>query len=394
MNASSSVENFLTALAKSCDNRTFVGLSMTAHTGQDQTLKSLLIKPVLIKGQEKFSVTFRHKQCDIVKNFTAVELVDFIRARQPSFRLANLRTTQNDFILEAGRGGTLVVKVRQPSQTTRPDLSHDRKKQRIMPQSRPYLHSLGITDESGNVLKSAQDKYRQIDKFIETVAALLREGKQERTLRVLDMGSGKGYLTFALYDYLQGALGIDADVTGIERRDDMVGLCNRIAGDNGFSSLRFKSGSIADCDASGTDLLLALHACDTATDDAIAKGIAAGSRYIMVAPCCHKQIRREMEASKNPPSAELGFVLDHGIFRERQAEMVTDALRALILNYFGYKTQVFEFISDVHTPKNVMIVARKTSPGNDPAILKRISDAKDFFGIRNHHLETLTGLGT
>jgi hypothetical protein len=186
-------------------------------------------------------------------------------------------------------------------------------------------------------------------------------------------------------------LGKAVAVTGVEFRPDMVALCNNIARESSFVNLAFEEGTIADYDAKGTNVLIALHACDTATDDAIAKGIKAEADLIVVAPCCHKQIRREFEAGKTPK--ELSFLLKHGIFMERQAEMATDALRALLLEENGYTTKVFEFISDSHTPKNVMITAVKTKKTD--AQKKKVSDdidsAKKFFGINAHYLEKVLG---
>ena len=178
----------------------------------------------------------------------------------------------------------------------------------------------------------------------------------------------------------------------------MVGLCNTVAKKSGFKKLNFAQGTIQDYDAENVNLLIALHACDTATDDAIFKGIKAGAELIVVAPCCHKQIRREIE--KNKVNNDVSFLTKYGIFLERQAEMVTDGIRALILEYFGYKTKVFEFISDAHTPKNVLVVGIKslnplkgTSEEKRKAeILQKIKASKAYFGIGYHHLERLLDL--
>ena len=172
----------------------------------------------------------------------------------------------------------------------------------------------------------------------------------------------------------------------------MVELCNGIALNAGFNDLSFVEGSIQDFKAERIDLLIALHACDTATDDAIYKGIKAGAKLIVVAPCCHKQIRKEMTLAKS--KNELDFLLKYGIFMERQAEMVTDGIRALILEYFGYKTKVMEFISDVHTPKNVLVVGvkNKTSQVDQTDVLTKIKETKAYFGINYHHLERLLEL--
>ena len=182
---------------------------------------------------------------------------------------------------------------------------------------------------------------------------------------------------------------MNSQVTGVEFRPELVELCNKIAKNTRLEHLQFEQGTIEKYDSLGTDILIALHACDTATDDAIYKGIKSNAGLIVVAPCCHKQIRRQLEAGKT--SNELDFLTKYGIFLERQAEMVTDGIRALILEYFGYKTKVFEFISDAHTPKNVMIVGikKQNSTLKDEQILQKIKDTKLYFGIEYHHLEKM-----
>ena len=206
------------------------------------------------------------------------------------------------------------------------------------------------------------------------------------------MGAGKGYLTFALYDYLVNVLNLNAIVTGVEYRKDLVELCNEIAQKSNFKDLNFKQGTIIDSDTSNATVLIALHACDTATDDAIYKGINSQCDLIVVAPCCHKQIRRELE--KHKTKNDMDFLVKHGIFLERHAEMLTDGIRSLILEYFGYTTKVFEFISDAHTPKNVMIVAEKKNKteSQKQEILSKLKETKAYFGIGTHYLEKLTEL--
>jgi hypothetical protein len=177
-------------------------------------------------------------------------------------------------------------------------------------------------------------------------------------LTIVDMGCGKGYLTFATYDWLRRSGWNDVTVRGIEARPELVKLCNRAAKENQFDHLQFETGAIAGVKADRADVLIALHACDTATDDAIAWGVRAGASLIIVSPCCHKELRPQLR----PPPALAG-ALRHGILLERQAEFVTDALRAALLEWAGYETKVFEFISTEHTAKNLMIAAIKRSVG-------------------------------
>jgi len=202
------------------------------------------------------------------------------------------------------------------------------------------------------------------------------------------MGSGKGYLTFALYDFITNIMQKNITMTGVELRPDLVDTCNNIARKSGFENLSFIQGTIKDAPLNNIDILIALHACDTATDDAIYSGITSNASLIVCAPCCHKQIRREFDVP-----APLNNVTKYGILKERQAEIITDTIRALLLEASGYKTNVFEFISTEHTPKNVMIVGEKTSERpDDKRILDDITSIKKIYGIGNHYLETLLNL--
>ena len=231
-----------------------------------------------------------------------------------------------------------------------------------------------------------QDKFKQINHYVEIINGILKDVPFEKDITVADMGSGKGYLTFALYDYLYNTLKQQATVYGIEMRDDLVNKCNTIAAHAGYTNLHFKKGTIQEADLPAADLLIALHACDTATDDAIYKGIKANAKIIICAPCCHKQIRKQMA-----PENALKSITRHGILLERQAEMVTDAIRALLLEAHGYKTKVFDFIATEHTPKNVMIVAVKSDKAvaNPQEYLDKVQELKQLFNIKTHYLETI-----
>jgi hypothetical protein len=202
------------------------------------------------------------------------------------------------------------------------------------------------------------------------------------------MGAGKGYLTFALHELLTQRLNLDVDIKGVEIRPDLVLKINEIIRADNLKGLEFVESSIEAYHPEKLDVLIALHACNTATDDAIASGIKAGAELIVCAPCCHKQIRQEMERS-----GKVDAITRYGIFLERQAVMITDTIRALILEYFGYKTQVMEFIEMEHTPKNVLLVGRKTSKEPKKAeILQQIADLKSQYGIETHYLERALGL--
>jgi len=394
VDSSGKIKEFISGLNLSLSDSTFVGLSLGNYKGAEESLKNIYVKKAMIKQEVKLSFTYRYKTRDVVKNYPVSEGVSNIQtALSDGFRAATLFTVGFDLIFENINDKKVAVRKAVATKTEVPALDHDKSKHRLIAaKGKSYLTELGITDKDGNVFKSAQDKYRQINHYVELLSPLIKDLPAERIKKVADMGSGKGYLTFALYDYLLNVLQIKAEVTGVEFRPDMVALCNKIAAASQFDTLHFVQGTIEDHDSTDTNILIALHACDTATDDAIAKGITAKADLIVVAPCCHKQIRREIE--KNKAHNDLDFLTKHGIFLERQAEMVTDGIRAMILEYFGYKTKVFEFISDAHTPKNVMIVGVRSNKPWEPneQLLQKIKASKAYFGIGYHHLEKIMGI--
>ncbi|MBE9462540.1 class I SAM-dependent methyltransferase [Dyadobacter subterraneus] len=390
---SEKVKEFIQAISQTITDQTFISLSLGNYKGKEENLKNLYVKRILIKKEEKLSFTYRYKTRDIVKNFSKDEGISLIeKFLLEGFNVSTLFSTESDLQFEILNAGKLTLKKRPASKST-VSLEHDKNKKRLIPaQNKSYLTDLKITDQEGNVFKNAQDKYKQINHYVEILSSLIKEIPAEGSVKVVDMGSGKGYLTFALYDYLQNVLNLEPEITGVEFRADMVSLCNSIAENASFKNLSFVEGTIEDYETREIDILIALHACDTATDDAIFKGIKADAELIVVAPCCHKQIRREIE--KHKATNDVDFLTKYGIFLERQAEMVTDGIRAMILEYFGYKTKVFEFISDAHTPKNVMIVGIKNhkSQPDKTLLLKKIKGAKSYFGIEYHHLERMLGI--
>ena len=386
------LDQFLAALEASVADGSFVRLALRNPIGPDETLKGVDIKPVTIRGELKLGFTAHHQTRDLIQNHPPSGAVGQLRkALSKDFQQGFLFTTGFDLLFDS-QGKAPRLKQSAATSKAPPSLEHDRAKTRLVPAAgKSYLTGLGITGADGTVLKNSTDKFRQINRYVEILAPLLKAIPKDRLRKLVDMGAGKGYLTFAVADYLANTLHFPTEVVGVEFRPDLVTLCNDIAGSSDFDNLSFVPGTIENYDSTGADVLIALHACDTATDDAIAKGIAAGSELIVVAPCCHKQIRREIETANS--GNDLDFLMKHGIFVERQAEMVTDAMRALILEYFGYSTKVFEFISDLHTPKNVLIVGEKTKRGRDPALLEKLAEAKAYFGIRRHYLEDAAGLG-
>ncbi len=346
----------------------------------------------MLKSGPRIAFNYRYPTRDEAKNYTLPEVIDRLEALLGTALLqADLfTTTQETALTFATPGAVGRLKIRQTEGQAPPaTAAHDRTKNRLLdPAAAPWLHDLGIANAKGEILPTAQDKWRQINKFLEIIASLLRATPLPQAARIADMGSGKGYLTFALYDYLTRHAGLQPHITGIELRPQLVEFCQKTAEKHGFTGLDFHAADIETFQPERLDALIALHACDIATDLAIAAGVRQQASIIVVAPCCHKQIRRAMDAQN-----ELAPLLRHGILLERQAELVTDGIRALLLESRGYKTNVFEFISTEHTAKNVMITALRAPTAPTPArsaqLFAQIDALKAGFGIKTHFLETI-----
>ncbi len=230
-------------------------------------------------------------------------------------------------------------------------------------------------------------KWKQINKFLEVFSGALAASPlaSDQPIEVLDFGAGKGYLTFALHDHLQATRAAPVQVTGVELRADLVALCNGVVEGLALQGLGFELGDVSSVAPRALDVMIALHACDTATDHAIHMGIRGGASIILCAPCCHKQLRPQL-LSPHP----LRPLLQHGVHLGQEAEMLTDGLRALLLDACGYATQVFEFVSLEHTAKNKMILAVKRPQAAAPdTVLAQVRELKGFYGIREQCLETL-----
>ncbi|NBA94745.1 SAM-dependent methyltransferase [Pseudomonas sp. R5(2019)] len=380
---------FLTLLETSLEQNALVKLVLARHVGAQVDLQRLIIKPLTVKEQPCLSFVYRYKTRDITRNFPLDEAQALVAELLPeSFRNAHLLTLTDELQLEFSKKGKPMLH-RTAAQQTReaPAAGHDREKKRYLELARPFLVDLGVTDRQHQLIPAMSRKWKQINKFIEVFSHALSSSvlSAEQALRVADFGSGKGYLTFAIHDYLTNTLQRQAQVTGVELRQDMVTLCNTAAARLEHPGLTFEHGDVRTVVPSEIDVMIALHACDIATDYAIHTGIRCGAAIIMCSPCCHKQIRLQIQSP-----GLLKPMLQYGLHLGQQAEMVTDSLRALYLEACGYETKVFEFISLEHTNKNKMILAVKRAQPADPsALLEKIQALKAFYAIEEHCLESL-----
>lgn len=382
------IEIFIEKIAESLRRQTFVKLTLGNYKGADEHLQKLLARLIETKKGTRLFLLYRYDTRDTAKNHDFDEGLKIIRRLLGTeFFSGHLFTTENNFQIDVGNKGKARLNTGKPTFKQKPSLVHDRPKtQNISPQAF-YLHALGVTTEKGEVRDKQQDKWRQINKFVETLAKLFENSalRERKRLKIVDMGSGKGYLTFAAYDYFQNARGIETEMIGVDRREELVSLCNDIARSCEFENLKFVSGSIDTFALPETDILIALHACNTATDEAIFQGIKADAALIVCSPCCHQEIRPQIA----PPDFAQD-ILKHGTLLERQAEILTDGLRAMLLESSGYNARVFEFIPTEHTPKNNLLVgARRENSKSAAEINTRIRELMNLYGIKTQRLHEL-----
>lgn len=372
----SPLNDWLKALSDSFEAGTLVKISLQKPTPAARGVKGIDIRPILVKREKVLSFTTHNPTQDMVKNHPLSEALNMLQKLLPTqFTSAKLHTQTADFLWS---NGTLT---QQPAKFTEaPSLSHDTAKKHLIPttQMPTFFHALGLTNAQGQVLSTGQDKVKQINKYIEILDGLIKQLPPKPSLKILDMGAGKGYLTFALYHHLTTTLNLKVEVVGVETRPDMVALCNTIAKQQGMHGLSFAESTIQGFACKGADIIIALHACDTATDDALYKALSANASLIVLAPCCHKQVRRALanpvaQSHQNP----LHALLQYGTYAEREADMITDSLRANTLAAAGYTTNLFEFIGGEHTPKNVMITALKRAKPLTPAETKKLQTTRE-----------------
>jgi len=376
---------FFERLDKSFEDDSFVKITLSKPAYKSDGLHNIYIRLVTIKGERVFSLTYHYQTNDQVKNHTLEETKAILtELLNQKFKVGILFTLKEDFTIQFSKKGKVTTRETYASFKNKPPEDHDQPKKKRAELGK-YLNLLGITDAAGNVIPKMADKFKQINKYLEIIENLMKNADLSKTINIVDMGSGKGYLTFALYDYLTNQRKREVTVVGIEQRQELVDFCNETAKACNFDGLKFENKAIEAVKLKKIDILIALHACDTATDDALGKAIEAKANLIITAPCCHKQIRQQLkgEMPANP-------ILKFGIFKERQYEMVTDTIRALILEKNQYQAKVFEFISNEHTRKNVMLVGQKSNKKPDTkSIEEKIEAIKKEYNIEYHYLEKI-----
>lgn len=345
------------------------------------------VRPVMLKGGMVFQAEELTEKQAFHRNLTREEGVSYLLGLMESgFKQAEVESSRGQARVLVGKKGTVSIKVKKNQQkmVAAPNVaSHNRQKRYILEEGKPvaFLEDLGVMTADGKVVRSHYDKFRQINRFLEFIEDILPRLDKSRENVIIDFGCGKSYLTFAMYYYLHELKGYKVRIIGLDLKQDVIDHCNRLSVAYGFDKLKFYHGDIASYDGvDHVDMVVTLHACDTATDYALEKAVKWDASVILSVPCCQHELNKQMDNELLRP------VLQYGLIKERMAALYTDALRAEILENRGYRTQILEFIDMEHTPKNILIRAVKQGGPKDNR--KEIEDILQFLGTE----QTLAGL--
>lgn len=348
-----------------------------SNTRDESRGTKVKIRPVLLKGELYFQETLYKGTQVFHENFTAEQMCERVENYlQELFKQGEIKASGEEAVILVSKKGKMTIKKKMKLQkavegqckaaldnvesanslaaTNAGNLEHNRTKQYILEEGKPvdFLVGLGVQTPDGKVTKARYDKFRQINRYLEFIEDVLEELPKDRTIRIIDFGCGKSYLTFAMYYYLHVLQGRDIAVTGLDLKADVIAHCNQLAEQLHYDKLHFEKGDISTYEgADAVDMVVTLHACDTATDYALEKAVKWGAGVIMAVPCCQHELNRQIKCSTLQP------VLKYGLLKERMAALITDGLRANLLEQQGYDTQILEFIDMEHTPKNLLIRA-------------------------------------
>lgn len=347
-------------------------------------------RPLEKKGELFFQLESFTRTQAFHENLSGTDACRRLTEYMGQFGQMQIETVQEECTVLVSKKGKVTIKRKRRQKAAAPaDRSHNRKKHYILEEGIPvpFLQDLGVMTEEGKIVRTKTDKFRQINRFLEFVEDILPRLDKGRELTILDFGCGKSYLTFAMYYYLHDLKGYDIRIIGLDLKSEVIAHCGKLAKKYGYEKLTFLEGDIADYDGvDQVDMVVTLHACDTATDYALAKAVGWGAEVILSVPCCqhelNAQFAEDREQTKEQTEREscLAPVMDYGLLRERFAALATDGLRAKYLESVGYETQVLEFIDMEHTPKNILIRAVKSGKENEKAA-EEIKKCMQFLGV-------------
>ena len=363
-------------LLEQCIQKNLIDLTISGLKKKNEELPvKIKVRPVAMKDKIEYQVSEFIGRKVFHKNYKKDELKKKITDwMQEDYKQAQFTMTDATAQILSGKHSQTVKYKKCKEVRVQRDLSHNRTKRYILPEGTPvgFLIDLGVMTKEGKIVRQKYDKYRQINRFLEFVEDILPQLSKEREQTIIDFGCGKSYLTFAMYYYLKELKGYDIRIIGLDLKEDVIAHCNELKDKYGYGKLSFLVGDIASyTDVDAVDMVVTLHACDTATDYALAKAVQWGAKVILSVPCCQHEANRMMENELLQP------VLQYGILKERMAALLTDGIRAKLLENAGYETQILEFIDMEHTPKNLLIRAVKRQEGSKklPEELKACMEA-------------------
>lgn len=366
------------------DKEIIYGVLSNLRKKDGNSFNKVTIKPVIIKDEIRLQFTYEYMNKVLHKNLEYSESIDEIESLlNCKFKQGIVFTKKADYQILVNKKGRAAILKKKPTKEYI-DLSHNRKKAYIIKDGEPvdFLIRLGVMNEDGKVVSKRYDKFKQINRFLEMVADVIQRIRNDKTLNIVDFGCGKSYLTFALYHYLVNVLDLDVNIIGLDLKEDVIKFCNEVALDLNYNRLKFIHGDIKDYEGfNKVDIVVTLHACDIATDAALVKAINWEAEAILSVPCCQHEFYDKI---KNPI---LEPMLSHGIIKEKLASLVTDSLRANILEILGYQVQLLEFIDMEHTPKNILIRGIKTSNKNNRETINKYIKFKEFWGLEDLYIE-------
>lgn len=363
-------------LLEQCIQKNLIDLTISGLKKKNKELPvKIKVRPVAMKDKIEYQVSEFIGRKVFHKNYKKDELKKKITDwMQEDYKQAQFTMTDATAQILSGKHSQTVKYKKCKEVRVQRDLSHNRTKRYILPEGTPvgFLIDLGVMTKEGKIVRQKYDKYRQINRFLEFVEDILPQLSKEREQTIIDFGCGKSYLTFAMYYYLKELKGYDIRIIGLDLKEDVIAHCNELKDKYGYGKLSFLVGDIASyTDVDAVDMVVTLHACDTATDYALAKAVQWGAKVILSVPCCQHEANKMMENELLQP------VLQYGILKERMAAIMTDAVRANLLTAKGYDTQILEFIDMEHTPKNLLIRAVYTGKDSENAAeaLKNMEEA-------------------
>lgn len=356
-------EELITELTERFINGTFINSTISQPRMKSDELKRVRVKPVELRGELHIQFEYQYERVLNHENIAVPELHGKLTELLERFRQVHAEFSNEKIHAQLSKKFKVMWKSEQTISEKVADLSHNRKKNYLLDEhtAHPFLVRLGVQTPDGKVKNQHQDKFRQINRFVEFIDDSLEHLPKDRTIRILDFGSGKSYLTFALYHYLHVEKGLDIKVTGLDLKKEVIEECSTIAKDLGYKNLEFLVGDINDYnEETAADMVVTLHACDVATDMALGRAVKWGAKVILSVPCCQHELFSQIEAPA------LDVMLQHGLIKERFSALATDSIRAELLSLVGYEAQLLEFIDMEHTPKNVLIRAYHT--GRKPSV--------------------------